>query len=302
MFETLSGQNHFELHKALKSRTEAFVDEFGELAYEQLDASNESVGRLMEAVTSLPFLATHKLVVLRDAGANKQFQELLVAEALDLPDVTTVLLIEPQVDKRGKYYKWLKKHTTFHEFMQLDERKLASWVVDFAIEQGTSISNSDAAYLVQRIGLNQVHLAHELEKLALVSDHITRDTIDVMTEPTPQSKIFDLLEAAFSGNTRRAMSLYVDQRAQKVEPQEIIAMLGWQLRQIALAKAAGKKYDLVRDAKMSPYGATKATNIANTLTLSDIRNLLDSLTILDVKSKRQPIHLDQALQAFILTI
>src|SRR3546814_19438404 len=58
---------------------------------------------------------------------------------------------------------------------------------------------------------------------------------------TPQSTIFELLDAALSGNTRRALELYEEQRSMKVEPQQIIAMLAWQLHVLAVVKAAGER-------------------------------------------------------------
>ena len=84
-------------------------------------------------------------------------------------------------------------------------------------------------------------LANELEKLLTYQPKITRDNIELLTEKTPQSKVFDLLDAAFSGNKKRALELYADQRAQKVEPQAIMAMMAWQLKLLALAKIGGSR-------------------------------------------------------------
>lgn len=302
MIETFTGQNHFALQRALRERVESFIAEHGELAFEQLDGQETTLDRIQEAISSLPFLAVRKLVVIQSPSSNKQFQAWILEDTPQIPEVVTVIFVEPNPDKRSKYYKWLKAQTRCTEFAPLDERGLATWASTYAREHGARLEARDANYLIQRIGLDQIRLASEIDKLTLGQTTIDRNHIDALTEPTPQSKIFDLLEAAFSGNAQQVMDLYADQRAQKVEPQEIIAMLGWQLRQIALAKAAGSKHDLVREAKLSPYGAKKAVRIAHSLSLTDLKQFIANLTELDVKSKRQTIHLDQALRTYLLQL
>jgi DNA polymerase III subunit delta len=302
MVTVLAGTNSFELTTALRARVADFVSEHGELAYEQLEGDEEEYDRISEAVTSLPFLSSQKLVVVREPSANKTFQERAEELLGSVAETTTLLLVEPKLDKRSKYYKWLKTHTDFIEFSEHDEHSLTTWVVSYTKEQGGVIAGRDASYLVQRIGTNQAHLAQEIEKLLLMEDTITRELIDQLTEPAPQSKIFDLLDAAFSGNATSAINLYQDQRAQKVEPQEIIAMIGWQLRQVALAKTAGTKYDLVRDGRMSPFSAGKATRIASRVSLVHLKQFISDLTELDAQSKRESINLDQALRTYLLRL
>lgn len=302
MVYTLTGTNSFMLRNELTKVVQNFISEHGDMACEQLDGEEVSYERISEAVQSLPFLASRKLVVLRMPGANKQFAGQAEALLTDVPEATDIVIVEPKLDKRTAYYKWLRKNTEFKEYNELDARGLAPWVVQFTKEQGSEISLSDAAYLIDRLGVNQQLLSNELRKLALADTKITRDTINQMTEPTPQSKIFDLLDAAFSGQTKKALDLYAEQRSMKVEPQEILAMIGWQLRQVALAKTASNKHDLAREGKVSPYSANKTKAIANRLTLQKIKSLVRDLVILDARSKRQPIDLDEALQGYIVTI
>jgi len=281
---------------------QAFVAQYGDMAFEQLDGEEVSYERMAEAVQSLPFLVAKKLVVLRTPSVNKQFMEQAETLLSDVPETTDVVLVEPKLDKRTAYHKWLKQHTAYKEYDELDARRLASWVVQFAKEQGSSISLSDAAYLIDTVGTDQQLLSNEICKLVLAGTKITRDTIHQLTEPMPQSKIFDLLDAAFSGQTKKALELYAEQRRLKVEPQEILAMLGWQLRQVALAKTAGTKHDLIKEGKVSSYSARKAQVIARRLTLERLKNLVYDLVLLDARSKRQSIDLDEALQAYIMQI
>lgn len=302
MVIVLTGANSFMLRAELTKIVQEFISEYGDVALEQLDGEEVTYERVSEAVQSLPFLASKKLVVLHTPSAQKQFIEHADAVLTDAPEITDIVIVEPKLDKRTAYYKWLKKHTDFHEYNELDAHGLSQWAMKFMKDQGGTISLSDALYLVDRVGVNQQLLSNELRKLSLGGTKITRDSIDQMTEPTPQSKIFDLLDAAFSGQTKKALGLYTEQRSMKVEPQEILAMIGWQLRQVALAKTAGTKHDLVKEGKVSPYSANKAKSIAGRLTSQRLKALIREVVSIDARSKRQPIDLDEALQAYILKI
>lgn len=290
------------LHQKLAAISKAHIQEYGDMSYERIDGEEAGYSRIADALQSLPFLAPKKLVILKSPGLNKDFITQYEAALTDIPETTDVVIVEPKLDKRSSYYKWLKKHTDFQEYTELDERALSRWVVDRAKECGTKIALKDAAHLVSRLGINQQLLDSEIQKLSLVYTNITQADIDTMTEPTPQTKIFDLLDAAFAGRTEKALSIYNEQRHMRVEPQEILAMIGWQLRQVALAKTAGTKHDLVREAGMRPYPAQKAQQIARRITFARLKGLIRALVDIDTQSKREPIDLDEALKVYIATL
>ncbi len=304
MIRTLTGSNSYGIQTELHKITDNFIREHGDLALEQLDGEEVGLERIQEAVQSLPFLASSKLVILRTPSANKQFLEHYEAALAEVPDITEVIIHEPKIDKRGSYYKWLKKNTEFQEYAELDERGLAKWAVEFAKGKGVALSLSDASYLIGRVGANQQKLANELTKLTLSGDVITRQVIDELTEPTPQSTIFELIDAAFSGNKQRALDLYDEQRALKVEPQQIIAMLAWQLHVLAVIKAAGERSPdaIAKEAKISPFVVRKSSGIARKLSLTELKQYISDLAQLDSDSKRTALDLDEALKNYILHI
>ena len=213
-------------------------------------------------------------------------------------------MVEPKLDKRLAYYKFLKKKTDFREYPELDMNGMAQWLVAEAKSKDGTISLSDARYLAERVGVNQQLLDGEIEKLLLYSPQITRQTIDLLTEPNPQSTIFELLESAFAGNTRQAIRLYEEQRSMKVEPIQIIAMLAWQLNVLAIVKTAGSKssQEIAKEAKLNPYVVSKSQGIARKLSLPEIKILVSDLLEIDTSSKRTSIDTDDALKHYILKL
>jgi DNA polymerase-3 subunit delta len=304
MIITLSGDNSFGWQAELKRLVGDFVSDYGDLALERLDGEEADFVRLQEALTSLPFLAPKKLVILRAPSKNKQFAEHVEQILDDVFETNDVILVEPKLDKRLAYYKTLKKITDFRDFAELDINGLARWLGDEAKRQQGSLGSTDARYLIERVGVNQLLLSNELEKLLIYDSKVTRASIELLTEATPQSTIFQLLEAAFAGNAKKTLNLYAEQRALKVEPPQIIAMLAWQLNILTIIKTAGDRAadQIAKEARLNPFVVRKSQSIAQNLTLSELKKLIVDLLKIDTKSKRTNLNPDEALQTYLLKL
>ena len=304
MVITITGTNDYARQAELKKLITAFVAEHTDMALERFDGEEADVARMRESVASLPFLTPRKMVVLREPGKQKAFADHIADILKEMSDTTDLVIVESKLDKRLSYYKTLKKQTDFREFNDLDAAGLARWAAGFAKEHGGSLSPSDAKLLTDRVGPNQQLLAAEMEKLLAYDLQISKKAIDLLVEPMPQSTVFELLDAAFAGKTQRAMELYKEQRALRVEPQAIIAMLAWQLHVLAVVVSAGQRSadEITRSAKLNPYVVRKTQTLARGLTLEQVREMLDNLLKLDLKLKTISIDADEALQLYLLTL
>jgi len=304
MVVTLTGPNDHLRKAALSERVAAFIAEHDDMAVERLDGEEASAERMREALQSLPFLSARKLVVLREPGKQKAFAEAIADILEDVAETTDVIIYEPKLDKRSVYYKTLKKATDFQEFAALDASGLARWAAAYVAERQGTLSAGDANTLIARVGSSQQLLQSELDKLLTYDPHITKQTIALLTERTPDSTIFELLDAAFSGNTARVFALYKEQRALKVEPQAIMALMAWQLHILAVVKAAGpRSIDAVaKEAKLNPFVVRKSQGLVRRLSLVDIRRLVADLLRLDMQLKRSAVDADEALQHYLLTM
>lgn len=90
----------------------------------------------------------------------------------------------------------------------------------------------------------------------------------------------------------------------KVEPQQIMAMIAWQLHVLAVVKTAGNKSaeDIARQAKLNPFVVRKTVSIARQISLAETKQLIKRALQLDIKMKTISIDADEALQHFLLTI
>jgi DNA polymerase-3 subunit delta len=274
------------------------------MAIERLDGEEATAEQMQGAINSLPFLTERKLVILREPGRQKAFAEEITDVLKNMAETTDLIILEPKLDKRLAYYKTLKKATDFREFGELDAQGLATWAGQYAKEQGGSLGVTDARLLVDRLGANQQLLKSELDKLLAYNDQITKESIELLVEPLPQSTVFELLDAAFQGKTTRALQLYREQRALKVEPQAIIAMLAWQLHVLAILKAAGGRSaeEIAKEARLNPFVVRKSMGLARSQTLAGLRSKIDDLLVLDIKLKTVSIDADEALQLYLLSL
>lgn len=304
MIITLTGNNQLSLRRRLDELAGSFTKQHGELALEKLDAAEINLETVLDAVQSLPFLSAKKMVILRQPSANKEISENIEQIISSISNSTDMIIYEPEPDKRTAYFKTLQRGTRLEQFSELDAPGLARWLAEEAKLKGGHLSLADANYLVERAGANQQLLSNELEKLVLYNRQITRNSIDLLTEATPQGKIFDLLDAAFGGDKQKALRLYKEQRTQKVEPQAILALIIWQLHLIALVKlAAGRPAaSISADTGIKPYPINKAASLAKKITPAELKRLVSELLDIDVKSKNTSLDLDEALQTYITTL
>lgn len=304
MISVLTGNNQADLGNRLHELMGNFIKEHSELALERIDAEEAGAQAILDAVASMPFLSQRKLVIVRGLSSDKQALEILEQIISSISDSTDLIIYEPSLDKRTAYYKRLKSVGQFEEYVEPDARDLPKWLVGKAAELGGSLSPADANYLAERVGANQQLLAGELEKLISYDPKISRQNIDLLSEKSPQSKVFDLLDAAFGGQKKRALTLYEEQRAARVEPQFIMAMLAWQLRLITIASLSSHRdaNQVVKDAGVSVYPLSKAQGLAAKLTRGRLRELVVEAERLDKLSKSKTIDLDEAIRSYIVTI
>lgn len=301
MIYFFAGDNQFALRKRIRELTTVFVAEHGDLALERIDAEEASLATIIDATQSLPFLSPAKFVLVQNASDKDLLEKL--AE-IDAPESTTVIVVIPKLDKRATYYKKISKLPNFELFEKASPQDLPRWVTEYVKSQKGGISPSDARYLVERVGTDQILLGNELDKLLIYNTHITRDSINELTDPLPQSTVFQLLDVAFAGKHKDTEAIYKEQRAQKVEPQAILGMIAWQLHILAIVKAAGNKSaDMIaKEARINPFVVRKTQNLARQLSMADVKRLVKDAHELDVMLKTQSVDADEAVLLYLAQI
>ncbi len=303
MIYAIAGNNNYLIRKASSTLIDDFLKDNQEHNLIKFDCSETSFEQIIGSISNVSLFGEKQLVVLVSPQQNDD-----LIEGLDLligkSDNSDVLIIYDSVDKRSKLYKTLKKESQFQEFFQDEKADISGWIVDEVKNRGGEISKSSAMYLAGQVGNDQIRLVNEIEKLVSFDVSVTNESIDLLCEPTPQSTVFQLIDAVFAGNYNLSSKLYSDQRAQNVEPILILGMLIWQIHILSVVHS-GKSLssgEIAKKAKLNPFVVGKATKVVSSMSRDYLRRILEAVTDLDLSLKTKPIDADQAIKNLLLKL
>lgn len=301
MITAIIGDNFYVRKQHLTTIKSDFASKYADYDLEQFDASEVEYQKIVDSLQNVSLFSSNKLVIVTDFMSNKDLTDKIATFIASVPSGVTLVLAADKVDKRTATFAILKASVKIIECKS--PISMHSWIVDEVKRKNGSIRQADAQLLLDRLGPNQTLLAQEIDKLLLYSPAISKESIELLTVSIPQSSVFQLLDAAFSGRKTTVVRLYREQREMKVEPLAIIGMITWQLYVLAIVKAAEQKgiSDVARQAKLNPYVVSKSQQLVKGRTLSNIRDMLKKLLNLEIRLKSQAVDADDALQLFLLT-
>lgn len=302
MIVAFIGDNGYAREQAAREFVVSFTNLHGAVAVDKLAGEDIDIAALTEAVSTVPFLSARRLVVVRDLGGNKDLADKIDAICKNVADTTDLVIVESHLDNRSKYLTNLKKLAEIREFTHLQGEELVTWVVEQTQKLNGQITRSLAIALIDRVGVNHQLLINELTKLVLFQPQITLDSISQLTVRSPQSSVFAMLDAAFGGDTAKALKLYSEQRALGMEPIAILGMIVWQLHILNIVKAAGSipPAEIASEAKLSPFVVRKNLGTARRISSQKLEYLLNLTIETDKMLKQTSANDDDALQALIM--
>jgi len=304
MIRVFGGSNWYLLKSEIDRLGGEFVTENGPHSLEKIDAGQADYGYIINALQSVSMFEPKKLVIIYGLSKNKKASEQITEIIEGTPPDTDLIIVETELDKRSSYYKYLRKQPGFKDFGELTENEMPRWLIDYSKTRQANISMADARYLIERVGSSQGRLANEIDKLAQYDKNITKTSIDELTVPSPRSTIFNLIDAAFSGDSKRAIKIYEEQRVQKVEPQAIMGMIVWQMHIVAMCAVAKDRRgdDIAKQAGLNGYVVGKSLTIAKQMGISKVNDFLKLLRDIEATSRKQTYDYDNALKYAILTL
>ena len=186
------GEDEFAVKQRAKQIYREWTQELGGMDHEILDAAVANsaealkvVGRLREALQTLPFFGSGKVIWLQNcnflgderSASSQAVTESLAELATELKrfawDKVRLLISAGKVDKRKVFYKTLDKLGGVEGFAgwSVDDRDWAdqaeAWARKAIRARQKEISDDALAELVTRVGPNSRQLDNEVEKLTL---------------------------------------------------------------------------------------------------------------------------------------
>lgn len=295
MIHLFFGENSFATAHRLADVTHSFDGEV-----ETVDGSELGPERLPDLLAGVTLFSGKRLVVVKNASQNKPLWTAL-GEWFEKGVDNDLVLLESAVDKRTKTYKWLEKHADVFQSKQLMPYEVVAWVVEEA--KDIAMTKPVAEFFVDYVGADQWRLQAELEKLRLSGKTPSQELIRELVEPAPQATSFELLDAAFRGQTEAFERLF-DVVSRNEDPYMFFGLLAGQLYALALMKTAEDRRpdDVAKEAGVHPFVLKKVSALAATLSLAEVKTLVARLAELDANMKSRAVEPWTQVHSFLRSI
>lgn len=243
------GDDDFAVRQRARQIFQQWSEELGGMDHEIINAAVgnggealAAIGKLREALQTLPFFGTGKAVWFQDCNflgddrtaSSSAVTEALVELAQELKkfswDKVRLVFSAGKVDKRKTFYKTIEKTGSVENFSawSTDDKDWAMQAESAALKQlrglKKEISDEALALLVTYVGPNARHLANETEKLALYAGdrpEIVSADVEAVVTRQKQARAFALGDALGDRDLPRVLrTLDAELWEMKLDPQK----------------------------------------------------------------------------------
>lgn len=273
----LYGAEDYLVQQAKHMLCPAITDMEDTINYTKFEGRQADPLEIASIAETMPFFQDRRLILLEDTGFLKKASDPFFKVLKELPETTIIVMVEQEVDKRNKIYKYIKEHGYICECTPPDEKTLMNWCAAVLSRRGKKILKSDLSYLISITSTNMYQLQNELHKLAdYMGDQevIRREDIDQIITVEITNQIFDMVSAIAARQQTKAMDLYNHLLALKEPPMRILFLIARQFQlmlQMKDMKSLHKSSkEMGQAGGLSPYIAEKYARSASDFTKEEL--------------------------------
>ena len=328
MIITLYGPDTFRSRRKLNQIKEKFIRDIDHsgINIETINTATTEAETIERALTTQPFLATKRLVIIEGLFSNAKAHQLhhAVLEMLTRHSLEQVVLVcwdaEPALPKKraGKktaepstvLYKKLTGEQYAQRFDLLDPASVRAFITAEAKASGGSF-NAEAINLLADIGGNDLwQINGEIAKLLAYAhgNIVTANDVRTLVVTKLEDDIFALTDALSTGDKGRALKLLSDQLAGGASATEVLATIMWQYRALTAVKSFTETHGhgyaaerIARDVALHPFVVKKALAAVTRYTLSDLQKRYGHLVESDYKIKTGRATPEVLLDLFVVS-
>lgn len=127
-----------------------------------------SVNSIIETSRRFPMMASHQVVIVKEAQALKKIDDLAIY--LEKPLLSTILVLNYKykvIDKRTKLARTLETQGVYFESMRLRDYQVPPWIERYLMTKGIKINPDASAMLTEFLGTDLHKITNELDKLLI---------------------------------------------------------------------------------------------------------------------------------------
>ena len=278
----LCGEEAYLRNQYKKRLRDALVMDGDTMNYSYYEGKDINPRAVIDMAETLPFFADRRVLMVENSGFFKNKCEELADYMSAIPESTFFIFVEPEIDKRSRFYKEVKKYGRVVEFGIQKEDTLIKWILGILKKEGRNITKETLQTFLVKTGSDMQMIKNELEKLVAYTDgHDVITTADVeavcITQTT--NKIFDMVNAIAEGNQKKALEFYEDLLSLKEPPMRILFLLARQFNQLyqvkLLAKEGLPSAEIAKQAGIVPFAVKKYQAQTKKFTEEELRTAVE---------------------------
>jgi len=260
------GLDTFRVNHRVSALRQGLMQNQPNLDYSCLIAPKFTWAEFCDALQAQSLLAQDKLIVVENllSLGKKDLQEKIANHlSSDIAkDVVLVFLEHKDPDKRTKLFKTLNKFIT-EQYGLLKPHQARGWLKEKASELKLNLSSEAANLLLSDFSSDLWRLNNELEKLSNYNQDkiVDKDVLKLLVPQSVNDNIFQTIDALAKKDIKLANKLIISQLHLGTTEQQLLAMIAYQFRNIALIKSLTDKgianSNLAKASGLHPYVAQK---------------------------------------------
>ncbi|MBM3231380.1 DNA polymerase III subunit delta [Candidatus Peregrinibacteria bacterium] len=235
----LTGENEYEISRERARWVSNFAEKFGSENIVYLESEDLPKSALLDELTSAPFIAEKRLLVL-DALPDVEKEDVpSIVEATH--PALLVLCVDPKPDRRLGSTKAFLEHMEVRMFPQKNPQQLSAWVQNEATQRGIALAGEALSELLARTGPDQRLLSMEMTKLATRYGRgavLSRADVVELVPPSSEQEVWQLMDYFAAGRDLAALGLVRDILNRGENPHGLWARVLWMVSQLVLVRAA----------------------------------------------------------------
>jgi DNA polymerase III subunit delta len=322
----LDGDDEFAINEFIdKMRTKLGDPTIADMNTTRLDGKTFSFPQLEEAVTTVPFLAPRRLVILMNPTArlkDKPQQEKFIELTTVVKPATALVLVEhhfltTERDRRDGKLHWLERWATapkqanrvyLRHFSQPSGASMVRWIQDYVKTVDGQLTPQAATSLANQIGDDTRLAAQEVLKLLAYVNYtrpVEADDVDHLTPLSAKVGDFELVNSLRNRDRRKAQAL-LKRMLEEGDPLQILHSVASQFRSLIIAReiidAHGSVNDFPKPLKIHPYQARLAMESAPRFSIQNLEAIYHRLLKLDEAIKTGQMNGDLALELLVIEL
>lgn len=317
MVIVLFGVQDLMLKSTLKKIITEKIKEINEFNFVSYDALECEMLDVMYEATLMPICEDSRTIVVDNAAflsteKSKKVtltkeEEKAILDYVKNPNsaVTMIFIVHSEkIDEKNAIIKAVKENGRIIEALNPSDKDWIKYAEKLFANYGIEANYNVIDEFTKRTNKDAMLMNNEIKKLALYSNKITMNDLDLLVAKPLEDKIFNLCTLIVTNKTKEAINLYRDLLVKNEEPVAIIALIATQIRLFVdvftLSEAGLSQADISKELNIHPYRIKLALDNRRYIKLKNLKQEIDNLYKLDYDIKSGKIDRFFGLEMFIL--